>query len=148
MPAVRIINPPQLAPAVGYAHAATAHGFVWLGGQISTDQGGTVLFPGDIAAQFGQALRNLEVALRAAGCTPDGVVKLTYYVTDLSAYRAALKPIGAAYRQVFGRHYPAATLVEVKSLFQPEALVELECVAAQEAETHPRPRSAGLGVQE
>jgi enamine deaminase RidA (YjgF/YER057c/UK114 family) len=61
-----------------------------------------------------------------AGGQVSDVVKLTQFVTDKRAYRAQLKPIGEAYRVVFGRHYPAMTLVEVKSLFDDEALIEIE----------------------
>jgi len=138
-PEVRLFNPAELAPPRGFAHAAAAGGWVWLGGQISSDAAGTVLHPGDMAAQFRRAIRNVEIALRAAGCRPDGVVKLTYFVTDVAAYRAALRPIGQAYREIFGRHYPATSLFEVKGLFEPGALIEIECVAVQE---NPRPPSA------
>ena len=82
-----------------------------------------------MAAQFGRAIRNLGVALRAAGCEPPDVVKITYLVTDVAAYRDLLKPIGAHYRAVFGRHYPASTMLEVKGLYDPAAIVEIEAVA-------------------
>jgi enamine deaminase RidA (YjgF/YER057c/UK114 family) len=134
MPAVRLINPPSLAPAVGFAHAAACDGWVWLGGQISSDVAGNVLYPGDMASQFRQAIGNVRRALIASGCRPDGVVKLTYYVTDVRAYREALKPIGEAYREVMGRHYPAASLFEVGGLFESDALIEIECVARQHEE--------------
>jgi enamine deaminase RidA (YjgF/YER057c/UK114 family) len=71
----------------------------------------------------------VATALRAAGSEPGLALKLTYLVTDAAAYRASLEPIGAAYREVFGRHYPAATLYEVAGLFDPEAMVEIECLA-------------------
>jgi enamine deaminase RidA (YjgF/YER057c/UK114 family) len=129
---VALFNPESLAPPVGFAHAAAAAGWVWLGGQTSSDQNGKVVFPGDMAAQFRQAMTNVVVALRTAGCRPEGVVKITYFVTDVTMYRAALQPIGEAYREVFGRHFPAASLVEVKGLFDPEAMIEIECVAVQD----------------
>jgi enamine deaminase RidA (YjgF/YER057c/UK114 family) len=129
--AVELISPPSLSPPVGFAHASAGGGFVWLGGQIGSDATGKVLAPGNIAEQFRQAIRNVGVALEAAGCPPARVVKLTYYVTDVAAYRAALKPIGEAYREVFGRHYPAATLVQVVELFDPEAMVEIDCIAVR-----------------
>jgi enamine deaminase RidA (YjgF/YER057c/UK114 family) len=114
---------------VGFSHAAASGGTVWLGGQIGSDAEGRITSPGDIAAQFELALRNLAIALEAGGCRPQDVVKLTYLVTDAAAYRAARKQIGAAYRAVFGRHFPASTLMEVKGLYDPEALVEIEAVA-------------------
>jgi enamine deaminase RidA (YjgF/YER057c/UK114 family) len=102
---------------------------VFLGGQISSDARGTVLHAGDLPAQFARAVGNVATALAAAGCRPADVVKLTYYVTDVAVYRAALGPIGAAYREVFGTHYPATSLFEVKGLFEPEALIEIEAIA-------------------
>jgi enamine deaminase RidA (YjgF/YER057c/UK114 family) len=123
------INPKELAPASGFSHATVAGDLVWLGGQIGSDATGKVDAPGDVVAQFARAIGNVAIALRAAGSTPADTVKLTYYVTDVQAYKASLPAIGAAYREVFGRHFPATTLVEVSSLFDPDALVEIEAVA-------------------
>lgn len=131
MPEVELINPTSLAPAVGFAHIAAARGIVWLGGQISSDASGKVLYPGDLPAQFEQAMCNVGTALEAAGCAPCDVVKITYYVTDVAAYRAALGPIGRAYREVMGRHYPASSLFEVSGLFEPESMIEIECIAVR-----------------
>jgi enamine deaminase RidA (YjgF/YER057c/UK114 family) len=125
----RNVNPEELAPAKGFSHATVAGGLVWLGGQIGSDSTGKVLEPGDIVAQFKRAAGNVSIALLAVGSAPKDTVKLTYFVTDLKAYKANLRAIGAAYREVFGRHYPATTLVEVRSLFDPDALIEIEAVA-------------------
>lgn len=125
----RNINPEELSPASGFSHATIAGDTVWLGGQIGSDSSGKIPEPGDIVAQFARAIGNISIALRAAGSAPADTVKLTYYVTDLTAYRANLQAIGSAYRDVFGRHYPATTLVEVRSLFAPDALLEIEAVA-------------------
>jgi enamine deaminase RidA (YjgF/YER057c/UK114 family) len=125
----RNINPAELGPAQGFSHATIAGGTVWLGGQIGSDAGGGVPEPDDIVAQFTRAVHNVSIALRAAGSTPSDTVKLTYYVTDVKAYKDHLHEIGSAYREVFGHHYPATTLVEVSSLFHPDALVEIEAVA-------------------
>jgi enamine deaminase RidA (YjgF/YER057c/UK114 family) len=123
-------NPPDLPAPSGYSHASSGSGeVVFVGGQVGCDVSGRILEPGDMAAQFGRAIRNLGIALAAARCEPADVVKVNYLVTDVAAYRAALKPIGAHYRDVFGRHFPASTLVEVKGLFDPEAMVEIEAVA-------------------
>lgn len=123
------VNPPDLGPAIGFSHATTGGGFVFLGGQIGSDVSGRIVEPGDLVAQFSRAIRNVETALRAAGSEPSQAVKLTYYVTDVAAYRAARREIGAAYREVFGRHFPATSLFGVAELFDPAALVEIECVA-------------------
>jgi enamine deaminase RidA (YjgF/YER057c/UK114 family) len=125
----RNVNPEDLGPARGFSHATVAGGLVWLGGQIGSDATGRVLEPGDIAAQYARAVRNVSIALRAVGSAPADVVKLTYYVTDLKAYKDNLRVIGLAYREVFGHHYPASTLVEVQSLFEPDALIEIDAVA-------------------
>ena len=130
-PMVRLINPGELSPPVGFSHVAEVDGWVWLGGQIASDETGRVLHAGDMAAQFERALSNVVTALRAAGCSSDNVVKLTYFVTDVAAYRQALKPIGESYRRLFGRHYPASSLFEVKGLFEPRAMIEIECVAVR-----------------
>jgi enamine deaminase RidA (YjgF/YER057c/UK114 family) len=127
----RNVNPEELGPARGFSHATIAGGTVWLGGQIGSDASGKVVDPGDVAAQFARAIRNVATALRAAGCGPEDTVKLTYYVTDLTAYRENLRAIGTAYREVFGRHYPATTLIEVRSLFEPAALVEIDAIAVR-----------------
>ena len=129
----RNVNPDELGPARGFSHATVAGGFVWLGGQIGSDATGKVLEPGDMVAQFARAARNVSTALLAVGSTPADLVKLTYYVTDLKAYKDNLQAIGSAYREVFGRHYPATTLVEVRSLFDPDALVEIDAVAVCKA---------------
>jgi enamine deaminase RidA (YjgF/YER057c/UK114 family) len=127
----RNVNPEELAPARGFSHVTIAGDTVWLGGQIGSDQTGKVVEPGDVAAQFARAIRNVAIALRAAGCVPEDTVKLTYYVTDLKGYKNNLTAIGAAYREVFGSHYPASTLIEVRSLFDPNALIEIDAVAVR-----------------
>lgn len=104
---------------------------VWLGGQIGSDATGTVVEPGDVVAQFARAIRNVSIALRAAGCIPSDTVKLTYYVTDLELYKENLTAIGSAFRDVFGDHYPASTLIQVSSLFNSAALVEIDAVAVR-----------------
>jgi len=129
----RNVNPDDLGPARGFSHATVAGGLVWLGGQIGSDATGKVAEPGDIVAQYARAVRNVSIALRAAGSAPADVVKLTYYVTDLKAYKDNLRAIGVAYREVFGHHYPASTLVEVRSLFDPDALIEIDAVALSPA---------------
>jgi enamine deaminase RidA (YjgF/YER057c/UK114 family) len=125
----RNLNPKELGPARGFSHVSIAGGMVWVAGQIGSDASGKIVEPGDVVAQFGRAIRNVSIALGAAGSVPSDTIKLTYYVTDVKAYKANLEAIGSAYRGVFGRHFPATTLVEVSALFDPEALVEIEAVA-------------------
>lgn len=127
------VNPPALVKPSGYAHGIVASGPVlFLAGQTAMDATGRIVGPGDLVAQLRQALSNLKVVVEAAGGQVNEVVKLTLFVTDKRAYRAQLKPIGEAYRAIFGRHYPAMTLVEVKSLFDDDALIEIEGFAVLE----------------
>jgi enamine deaminase RidA (YjgF/YER057c/UK114 family) len=123
-----IINPAALVQPTGYAHGVAASGgrILFLAGQPALDAQGSIVARGDIVAQCAQAYANLQAILQAAGGAVTDVVKLTIYVTDRAAYKANLKAIGAAYRNVFGRHYPAMTLVEVKGLFDDDALVEVD----------------------
>jgi enamine deaminase RidA (YjgF/YER057c/UK114 family) len=128
---MELINPPELGPPIGFSHAARAGDLVYTGGQTGCDADGRIVEPGDLVAQFGRAIAHVGIALEAAGCRPQDAIKLTYYVTDLGGYRAALPAIGRAYRAVFGRHYPATSLFGIGELFDPEAMVEIECVAVR-----------------
>src|SRR5207244_10142084 len=84
---------------------------------------------GDLAGQFRQALANVLAVVAAAGGQASDVVRLTVYLVDLPAYRAALGPIGAAYRELLGKHFPAMAFVGVSGLVEPLALVEIEATA-------------------
>jgi enamine deaminase RidA (YjgF/YER057c/UK114 family) len=102
---------------------------LFLAGQSGMDASGAIAAPGDMVAQFSQALANLQAVVVEAGGQMTDIVKLTFFVTDKATYRAQLEPIGAAYRAVFGRYYPAITLVEVRSLYDDQALIEIEGIA-------------------
>jgi enamine deaminase RidA (YjgF/YER057c/UK114 family) len=123
-----IINPPGLARPVGFNHGiVTAGGRVlWLAGQDASDAEGRIVAPGDVVAQAAQVLANLRAVVEAAGGTMQDIVKLNVYVTDRAAYKAALKPLGRLFREHFGAYYPAMALFAVSSLFQDDALIELE----------------------
>jgi enamine deaminase RidA (YjgF/YER057c/UK114 family) len=127
----RNVNPEDLAPARGFSHATVAGDTVWVGGQVGSDATGRIVEPGDIVAQYARAINNVAVALRAAGFEPEDTVKLTYYVTDIKAYRENRGALGAAYRKSFRTDYPASTLIEVRSLVDPDALVEIDAVAVR-----------------
>ena len=130
MPGISHFNPPELPAPHGYSHASAGSGeVVFLAGQVGSDRSGKIQAPGDLAAQFELAIHNLGIALAGSRCQPDDVVKITYLVTDAAAYRAAAKVIGEHYRAVFGRYFPASTLLEVKGLYDPDAMVEIEAVA-------------------
>ena len=127
----RNVNPEELSPARGFSHATVAGDTVWIGGQVGSDATGHIVEPGDIVAQYARAMQNVAAALRAAGFAPEDTVKLTYYVTDIQAYRDNRSALGTAYRKFFRADYPASTLVEVSSLVDPDALVEIDAVAVR-----------------
>lgn len=127
-----VINPPQLVKPRGYNHGIKITGpatLLFLGGQVGWDQEGRLVREDDIVAQFDKALENILAVVTAAGGEPGNIVKLNLYVTDKEAYLAAQKELGLIYRQHMGKHFPTMTLVEVKSLYEPGAKVEIEGLA-------------------
>ena len=125
---VRLVNPESLIRPVGYSHGAVGTGTILeLAGQVGWDRDGT--FAEGLVAQVAQALDNLVAVLNECGCGPENVARLRIYTVDVAAYHANLKAIGSAYRERFGKHFPAMTLVGVAQLFDEGALVEIEGVA-------------------
>ncbi len=125
----RRIEPEGMPAAVGFSHAVETTGerTLYVAGQTGHRADGTI-DPG-LVDQFRQAAHNAASCLEAAGFPPDSVVRMLIYTTDLAGYRADLEAIGEAYREVFGRHYPAMALFGVSELFDPAARVELVCTA-------------------
>lgn len=122
-----LINPPSLSKPVGFSHAVKASGtLVFLAGQIGCDASGKITAPGDMVGQFRQTLANLKVAIEASGGTMTSITKLTLYVTNKEEYKTNLRTIGAVYQEFFGKYYPAMTLAEVSSLYEDEAMIEIE----------------------
>jgi enamine deaminase RidA (YjgF/YER057c/UK114 family) len=102
--------------------------FVFIGGQIATDNAGRVTCVG-LVPQARQALRNLRTVLAEAGGAPEHIAQMTWYVLDIDHYRAMLRELGLVYREIMGRHYPAMVLVEVTGLVEPAAIVEIAATA-------------------
>lgn len=123
------INPPELARPSGFSHAVVAGNTVYLAGQTGLDPSGQVV-AGGVVAQFEQALGNLLIALRAAGGEPAHLVKVTIYIVDMADYRAHSTEIGAVWRRLVGRDYPAMAGIGVSRLWDEAAVVELEGIAA------------------
>lgn len=112
----------------GYSNGMMGRGrIVLVGGQVGWDEQGR--FPEGLVAQTRQALRNILAVLQEAGGGPEHVGRLTWYVVDMAEYRASLKELGPAYREVMGRHFPAMALVQVTALVEPEARIEIEATA-------------------
>jgi enamine deaminase RidA (YjgF/YER057c/UK114 family) len=120
-----IVNSPELAEPVGFAHAVVSSGrTVHLGGQTAQGRDGAII-GATMPAQFDVAAGNVVTALRAAGATPEHLVSLIIYVTDVAAYKAALRELGGLWRKHFGKYYPAVALLGVTELFDAEAMIEL-----------------------
>lgn len=112
----------------GYVNGISARGeTIYLGGMIGWDTEGR--FPDGFVAQARQTLINIVAVLHAGGARPEHVVRMTWYVVDMDEYRNSLAALGAAYREVMGSNYPAMALVEVKSLVEPNARLEIETTA-------------------
>ncbi len=127
----RIVNPASLAKPVGYAHGVLAAPgrTLFLGGQVGWDAAGQFRTPFDLVQQVDQALANLVDVLSTAGGLPEHVTSLRVYVLSADAWRANAREIGAVWKRHMGRWFPAMALLEVKRLYEPEALVEIEGTA-------------------
>lgn len=124
-----VLQPPGWARPRGYANGVAAEGRqVYVAGQIGWDA--EQRFVGDdFAMQTRQALSNVVDVLACAGAGPQHVVRLTWYVTSRDEYNGALAEIGAIYRELFGRNFPAMSVVVVAGLLEPRAKVEIEATA-------------------
>jgi enamine deaminase RidA (YjgF/YER057c/UK114 family) len=127
---IEFLNPPDLMKPVGFSHAALTRGgrTLFLSGQVAKDRDGRVVGKGDIVAQFRQVCENLNTLVKAAGGELTDVVKLTIYVLDAGEFKRQGKPIGVVYREYFGKHYPAMTLVGARDLYDASegCLIEIE----------------------
>ena len=112
----------------GYANGMMAEGRILVtGGVVGWDEAG--IFPEGFAAQAAQVFRNIKAILAEGGAEPSHIVRLTWYVVDVDEYLASLRDLGRAYREIFGRHYPAMAVVQVVRLVEAAARVEIEATA-------------------
>ena len=124
-----ILQPDGWAKPRGYSNGGVAEGrFIFLAGQIGWDAD-QKLVSDDFVAQLRQALLNIRTLLETAGTTPAALVRLTWYVTDMSAYRGRVREVGAAYQDVLGKIFPPMAVVAVTELVEPGAMVEIEATA-------------------
>ena len=105
---------------------------LFIAGQVARDGDNQVVGKGDLAAQFRQVCANIQAVMNAAGGDMTDIVKLTIYVLDVADYKRRLRDIGGVYREYFGKHFPAMTLVGARDLFDAAdgCLIEIEGVAA------------------
>jgi enamine deaminase RidA (YjgF/YER057c/UK114 family) len=124
-----ILQPPGWPRPRGYSNGVAASGRqVFVSGMIGWNADGH-FESDDFALQARQALLNIVEVLREAGARPEHIVRMTWYVLDKRAYLAASEALGAAYREIIGKHYPAMTAVEVRALIEDRAQVEIEVTA-------------------
>jgi enamine deaminase RidA (YjgF/YER057c/UK114 family) len=125
------INPESLGQPRGYSNGvlvAPGGALLFIAGQIAWD-GRQRIVSADFVEQFDRALANVIEVVREAGGTPELIARLVIYVTDKSEYRRRTREIGERWRARMGRHFPAMALVEVKSLLEDDAKVEIEGIA-------------------
>lgn len=126
---IKKLQPPGWAEPKGYANGILARGaLLFVGGQIGWNAR-QEFESDDFIAQTKQALQNILAVLQAGGAGPEHMVRMTWYVVDRVEYGARLKELGAAYRDVMGKNFPAMTCVEVAALVEDRAKVEIEVTA-------------------
>lgn len=120
------VNPPELGPPSGFSHAVVGSGrVVFLAGQTALSAEGVIVGEG-VVEQFEIALTSLLTALRAAGGEPEHLASLTVFIVDMEDYKAHAREIGAVWRRLVGRTYPAMAGIGVSRLWDIEALVEIQ----------------------
>lgn len=125
----QILQPAGWPRPKGYANGVAVRGRqVWIAGQIGWNEQ-QQLVSDRFCDQLRQALRNIVSVLAEAGAGPEHLVRLTWFITSREEYHSQLPQIGAGYREVIGRHYPAMSVVQVVALMEPGAKVEIEATA-------------------
>lgn len=125
----KLLQPPDWTQPKGYANGIAARGtLVFVGGQIGWNAQ-QQFETDDFIAQTAQTLRNVAAVLREAGAGPEHMVRMTWYIVDRVEYHARLAELGAVYREVMGRNFPAMTCVEVAALMEQRARIEIEVTA-------------------
>ena len=113
----------------GYSNGVSGIGrLVFTAGVIGWDAQERIVAP-DLVGQLRQVLHNTLAILAEDGAGPEHIVSMTWYVVDMAAYRAGLAEVGAAYRAIIGRNFPAMAVVQVAGLVEPDALIEIETIA-------------------
>jgi enamine deaminase RidA (YjgF/YER057c/UK114 family) len=124
--------PPGWPRPSGFSNGVSARGrTIFTAGIIGWDEAGTIV-ASDLAGQLRQILLNTLAILAEDGAGPEHIVRMTWYVVDIDEYRLGLAEIGAAYKEVIGRHFPAMAVVEVGALVEPGARIEIETTAVVE----------------
>jgi enamine deaminase RidA (YjgF/YER057c/UK114 family) len=126
---MKVLQPPNWPRPKGYSNGVIAKGSsVFLSGIVGWNNRGE-FDSKDFAPQVKQALKNIVEILAEAKARPEHIARMTWYVVDKHEYLNAAKQIGASYREIIGRHYPAMSVVEVSGLVEADARVEIEVTA-------------------
>ncbi|MEE4155248.1 MAG: RidA family protein [Erythrobacter sp.] len=125
----RALQPEAWPRPKGYANGIEASGRVVVTAGVIGWTSEETFEAKDFGGQFEQALKNIAAILAEAGASPQHIVRLTCYVTDIEAYRNSLKEIGEAWRRHFGKVFPCMAVIGVSALVEPEAIVEIEATA-------------------
>ena len=126
----RVLQPEGWLRPSGYSNGVLAQGrHVFVAGQVGWNPRTGKFETAALAEQAAQALRNVLAVLAQADARPEHIARMTWYLTSRAEYLAHLKEIGAAYRAVMGKHFPAMTAVEVTALVEAQAKVEIEATA-------------------
>jgi enamine deaminase RidA (YjgF/YER057c/UK114 family) len=126
---LEVLQPPGWPRPLGYANGIAASGrLVFVAGQVGWNERSQ--FDSDrLADQVRQALKNIVAVVAAAGGRPEHVVRLTWFIASAAEYHANVRDIGAAYREVFGKHFPAMSVLQVAGFVEAGAKVEIEATA-------------------
>ena len=127
---MKILQPPGWVQPKGYSNGIAVKGgtIVFIAGQIAFNSK-NIFEEKTFAGQFRQTLKNTLAVLAEAGGKPEHIVRMTWYVLDKKEYLGAIKEVGAAYRELIGRHYPTMAVVQVSGLVEDEAKLEIETTA-------------------
>ena len=125
----KVLQPEGWVKPVGYSNGVAAKGrLVFVAGQVGWNARGE-FETDDFVGQFRQCLKNIVAVLAEAGAEPAHITSMTWYFIDKQDYLRNLKAIGAAYREVIGRHYPAMTAMQVAALIEDRAKIEIQAIA-------------------
>ena len=126
---MKALLPPGWPRPKGYSNAISARGRIIVTAGLVGWDAQERFVAADLAGQFRQILENLRLVLAEDGAAPEHIVRMTWYVTDVAEYRASLREIGNAWRELIGKHFPAMAVVQVGALVEPQAKIEIETMA-------------------
>ncbi len=126
---MKALLPPGWPRPKGYSNGISARGrMIFTAGVVGWNEEESFAAT-DLVGQFRQLLLNTLAILAEDGAGPEHIVRMTWYITDRSDYLASMREMGAVYRELIGRHYPAMAVVQVAALVEPAARIEIETIA-------------------